>query len=162
MNGGKRVKLKNDEFLSDKLLCESYWMFLEVPHLPRRSEYSDWSQNECCGDYVTLGQALYTILTTIHITQGKLYSLPSSAVCWKCFQTVWTQIRPDKMSGLIWIQTVWQSDGIPERFFLNINFDKSRQTTKKHAILPSMQRFYKILERYPGYYYWILGKAVWI
>ena len=27
------------------------------------------------------------------------------------------QIRPDKMLGLIWIQTVWHSDGIPERFF---------------------------------------------
>ena len=24
----------------------------------------------------------------------------------------WTQIRPDKMSGLIWIQTVWHPDGI--------------------------------------------------
>ena len=26
-------------------------------------------------------------------------------------------LDPDKMSGLIWIQTVWHSDGIPERFF---------------------------------------------
>ena len=32
-------------------------------------------------------------------------------------KSVWTQIRPDKMSGLIWIQTVWHSDGIPKRAF---------------------------------------------
>ena len=30
-------------------------------------------------------------------------------------QTVWTGIRPDSMSGLIRIQTVWHSDGISER-----------------------------------------------
>ena len=29
--------------------------------------------------------------------------------------SVWIQIRPNKMSGLIWIQTVRHSDGIPER-----------------------------------------------
>ena len=41
-----------------------------------------------------------------------------SVVCWQTLQTVWTQTRPDRMSCLFWIQTVWQSDGIPERFFL--------------------------------------------
>ena len=30
------------------------------------------------------------------------FSIPSGC------QTVWTQIRPDKMSGLIWVQTVWK------------------------------------------------------
>ena len=30
-------------------------------------------------------------------------------VCWYPLQTVWTQIRPDKKSGLIWIRTVWHS-----------------------------------------------------
>ena len=44
-----------------------------------------------------------------------LYLQVSSAE--KPFQTVWTQIRPDKRSGLIWIQTVGHSDGIPERIF---------------------------------------------
>ena len=33
-------------------------------------------------------------------------SLPSSAVYWEPLQTVWTQIRPKKKLGLIWIQTV--------------------------------------------------------
>ena len=32
-----------------------------------------------------------------------------------CKQFVWTQISPDKSSALFWIQTVWHSDGIPER-----------------------------------------------
>ena len=32
-------------------------------------------------------------------------------------QTVWTQIRSDKTLGLIWVQTVWHSDDIPERIF---------------------------------------------
>ena len=31
--------------------------------------------------------------------------------------TVWSQIRPDILSGLIRIQSVWHSDGIPEIFF---------------------------------------------
>ena len=35
----------------------------------------------------------------------RVNSLPSSVVCCRPLQTVWTQIRPDKMSGLIWIQT---------------------------------------------------------
>ena len=33
------------------------------------------------------------------------------------FTNVWTEIRPNEMSGLIWIQTVWHPDGIPERIF---------------------------------------------
>ena len=30
-------------------------------------------------------------------------------------QTVRIQIRPDKLSGLGWIQAVWHYDGVPER-----------------------------------------------
>ena len=46
-------------------------------------------------------------------------------------QTVWTQIRPDKMSGLIWIQTVLHSKGIPERIYRKIfDFEKNRQMTE--------------------------------
>ena len=39
--------------------------------------------------------------------------LPPTVVCWQHLQAVWNQIGP----GLIWIQTVWHSDGIPERHF---------------------------------------------
>ena len=38
-------------------------------------------------------------------------------ICWWPLQTVWIRIRPDKMSGLIWIQTVQHSDGFPEIYF---------------------------------------------
>ena len=48
------------------------------------------------------------------------------------------------MLGLIWIQTVWHSDGIPERFFFffwkKFILKKSTDDKKKHAELPSMQR----------------------
>ena len=73
-------------------------------------------------------------------------SLPTSGVCWYPLQTVWTQIRPDKMLGLILTQSVWHSDGIPDRFFfekVDIYFfwkQKNQLTTKKRAKLPSMQR----------------------
>ena len=38
------------------------------------------------------------------------------------------------MSGLIWIQTVWHGDGIPEIIFLNSLFlKKSADDKRKHA-----------------------------
>ena len=33
------------------------------------------------------------------------------------------------MSGLVWIQTVWHSDGIPEIIYDNVNFEKNQQKT---------------------------------
>ena len=44
-------------------------------------------------------------------------SLLTSVVCWLPLQTIWTQLRPDKTSGMIWIQTAWHSTDIPERTF---------------------------------------------
>ena len=44
-------------------------------------------------------------------------------------QTNWTQIRPDKMSGMIRIQTVWHSDAIHHRQFGEVIFEINRQTT---------------------------------
>ena len=45
------------------------------------------------------------------------------------------------LSGLIWIQTIWHSDGIPE-ILKNKWFIKKRSADdkKKHAKIPSMQR----------------------
>ena len=45
-------------------------------------------------------------------------SLPVSVICWSILQTIRTKFRPNKMLALIWIQTVWHSDGIPRRIFL--------------------------------------------
>ena len=38
-------------------------------------------------------------------------------VCWQPLQTVWNQIRTVRMSVLIWIQIVYRSDSVAERFF---------------------------------------------
>ena len=54
------------------------------------------------------------------------------------------------MSGLIWIQTVLHSDGIPERFFLKKLIKKYPQTTKKRAKTPSMQRVNNVERETPN------------
>ena len=41
--------------------------------------------------------------------------------------------------GLIWIQSVWHSNGIPERIFRKRWFWKNQQTTKKHEKFPRWQ-----------------------
>ena len=46
----------------------------------------------------------------------------------------------NKMSGLIWIQTVWHSDGIPVRIFQKVDFEINQQTAKKHSKLPIMAK----------------------
>ena len=56
------------------------------------------------------------------------YRLP---VCWLItftLQTVWTKIRSDKMSGLIWIQTIWHSYGFPE-----IIFGRKKKSRRQNA-----------------------------
>ena len=64
-------------------------------------------------------------------------------------QTVWTQIRPDILSGLIWVQTVWQPDGIYEgniwksQFWKKFSRQKSMQNypaSKEFKVLPNLIR----------------------
>ena len=59
---------------------------------------------------------------------GKLFWLSESP------ENICKQFEP-KMSSLIWIQTVWHSDGIPEKNLLDFSYKKSDDKTK----LPSMQ-----------------------
>ena len=62
-------------------------------------------------------------------------SLPDGTIYVKSFKTVWTKIRPDKMLGLILMETVLHSDGSFKRFLFEIvNFDKI------HGKFPSMQK----------------------
>ena len=64
-------------------------------------------------------------------------SLPTSVVCSKPLQTDWTQIRPDEMSGLIWIQSVDTRIEFLKEFFEKDNFEKkNQQTTKRHEKFP--------------------------
>ena len=44
-------------------------------------------------------------------------------------ETDWTQI----LSGLIWIQSVRHSDGIPEGIFEKFDFENNQLTTQKHV-----------------------------
>ena len=82
-------------------------------------------------------------------------------------QTFLTQIRPDKMSGLIWIQTVWHSDCIPERTFLKSLFWKNQQMTKKHAKFPRRQRlkycgcYSKNKLRWESLEFWVIWIYYW-
>ena len=54
---------------------------------------------------------------------------------------VWTGLRSDTtVLVLVWIQTVWHSDGIPERIFRKNRFwKKISRRQQKHEKLPSMQ-----------------------
>ena len=57
------------------------------------------------------------------------------------------------MSALFWIQTVSQAGGIPKKIcFEKKYWKKNPQTTKKHAILPSIQSV-KYKYRIPLPYY---------
>ena len=48
----------------------------------------------------------------------------------------WKKQFGDKMSGLIWIQTVWHADDIPERIFLKNWFWKNQQMQKSMQNYP--------------------------
>ena len=44
-------------------------------------------------------------------------------ICWQPSQTVWTLIRTDRTSVLIWIQTICHSATVPERIFWKKSFE---------------------------------------
>ena len=50
-------------------------------------------------------------------------------IWWQPLQTIWTQIRTNRMWVLIWIQTVGQCDSVPKWFFEKLILKKSQQTT---------------------------------
>ena len=76
--------------------------------------YRDGKLSVWCTSYCIYRLTLFPLVATF-------------VVCWWPLETVWTQIRPDKMSGLIWIQTVWHFDGIPEK----VNFQTKYTDDKK-------------------------------
>ena len=52
------------------------------------------------------------------------------------------------MLGLIWIQTVCNSDGIPERIVPKVDFEKKQKKTKKH-----------VMSFHPGIFFAVLGRG---
>ena len=68
-----------------------------------------------------------------------LSSVSNFVVCWWSLQTAWTQIRTDNSSVLIWLQPVWHSDSVPDRFFdMAILKKKISRWQQKHEILPTV------------------------
>ena len=64
-------------------------------------------------------------------------------------QTVWTQIRPERMSVLIWIQTIWHSDSVSERIFLkNVYFEKSADDNKAWIWIQTIWHSDSVSERF--------------
>ena len=63
------------------------------------------------------GTVFLNLFPTTNFLASPIYSLPVRAVCLWLLLPIRFQTRPDKMSGLIWSQTIWHSDGIPERIF---------------------------------------------
>ena len=55
-----------------------------------------------------------------------------------CQWQVWTQIRPDSISGLIWIQIVWHWWYFWKKIS-KVNFEKNQHTTKNHEKFLNMQ-----------------------
>ena len=53
------------------------------------------------------------------------------------WKTVWTHIRTNRMSALIWIHTIWHIDRVPERFFLKMwIWEKSAEANKSMKNYP--------------------------
>ena len=49
-------------------------------------------------------------------------------------QKVWLKIKIDILSVLIWIQTIWHSDIIPEDYFVKLILKKSADNKKAWKI----------------------------
>ena len=123
--------------------CHTMWQFISVCTV-------------CYGKIISSGTKIHPHSEVL--TYDLFNLLPTSVVCWKLLQTVWTQIRPDKLSCLVWTQTVFDTDCIPEIIFLKSWFWKkiSRRQNKKHAKLPSRQRVKYTIDKQP-----LLCQSVW-
>ena len=60
------------------------------------------------------------------------------------YKKMWTQFRPNKMSGLIWIQTVWHFDGIFKRILGKVDFEKKSADDEK-PLFSNRRHAYRIL-----------------
>ena len=68
-------------------------------------------------------------------------------ICWWSLQTIWTQIRSNKMSGLIWIQVYDPLMLFPKIFWSKSNAENIcwRQNYEK---LPGMQNLINLVNNY--------------
>ena len=101
--------------------CQTVW----IQNRPDLLSGLIWVQTICKGHKQTtlVGKCLKESIwicnplnTAFHL-ESSVFSSKYRVTKYNLLQTVWTQIRHDETSGLIWIQTVWNSDGISERNF---------------------------------------------
>ena len=64
--------------------------------------------------------------------------------CWS-LQAVWTQIRPNRKPGLIWIQTVWHSDAIVDPVWTQISLNREPGLIWIQAVWLSKEYLKKIM-----------------
>ena len=74
-----------------------------------------------------------------YMIADQINALLTCVVCWYSLQTVKIQIRPARTSSMVWIQTVWHSDSIPEIFFEKVD-SKNISRRQKYEKLSSRQR----------------------
>ena len=89
---------------------------------------------------------LFSADDKVSATKGRVNSLITNVVCRSLLQTVWFTLRPDNLSGLIRIRTVWHADGILESIFhWNRFWKKKISRWQKHETFPRGQRVHKII-----------------
>ena len=100
--------------------------FPEILDLPLSSSYS-----VCWRPKLTLKSECNVYSTDLPLLRNISSFLASRdfVVCWLTLQKVWTKIRTDRMLVLIWIQTIWHFDSVPES-----NFEKSQKTSEASKI----------------------------
>ena len=91
---------------------------------------------------VPLTPLKYCILPTpIKMSITEINSFLVSGYFYRLLQKVWTQIRPDRMSVLLWIQNVWHSDSIPELVGKNRFGKRSAEDNKNMENYPVCKEF---------------------
>ena len=127
-----KILQKTEEFkdfsrpLNDfPVLFKADLIFKDFSRKPSKFKYFSSLCKPCI--YIWIVQSLWQVVTFV--------------ICWKPFQTVWNQIRTDRMSVLIWILTVWHSNSVHERIFSKkLILKKVSRRQQKHERLPSIQR----------------------
>ena len=88
----------------------------------------------------------------LQLVAGFTHCLPVSSA--DNLGTVWTQIRSDKLSGLIKAQTASILMVFLREFLQKVYFEKILQRTKKHEKLPSVQLTVRQGSWKPLQYFW--------
>ena len=123
----------------------------EVNHI-QPVAYLLWLKGIACRDVFKVPEYLSYIQVESYLYETIYWTLKYLPVITLCMpaekkssansllQTVWTQMKTNRMSVLIWIETVWHSDGGSGWFICkNLILKKGSRRKHKHEQFPSMQ-----------------------